>query len=48
MSALGLSTGLEGKTMVIQGLGNVGSYTGMISQDEGKVKIIGIAEYEGK
>ncbi|MCH2023124.1 MAG: Glu/Leu/Phe/Val dehydrogenase [Saprospiraceae bacterium] len=47
MSALGLTTGLEGKTMVIQGLGNVGSYTGTISQDEGKVKIIGIAEYEG-
>ncbi len=47
MDALGLTTGLAGKTMVIQGLGNVGSYTGKISQDEGKVKIIGIAEYEG-
>lgn len=47
MDKLGLSTGLEGKTMVIQGLGNVGSYTGTISQDEGKVKIIGVAEYEG-
>lgn len=47
MTALGLTTGLEGKTMVIQGLGNVGSYTGTISQDEGKVKIIGVAEYEG-
>jgi glutamate dehydrogenase (NAD(P)+) len=47
MTALGLETGIEGKTMVIQGLGNVGSYTGKISQDEGKVKIIGVAEYEG-
>ena len=47
MDALGLETGIEGKTMVIQGLGNVGSYTGKISQDEGKVKIIGVAEYEG-
>lgn len=47
MQALGLSTGLEGKTMVIQGLGNVGSYAGKISQDEGGVKIIGVAEYEG-
>jgi len=47
MEALGMTTGTEGKTMVIQGLGNVGSYTGMISQDEGKMKIIGVAEYEG-
>lgn len=47
MDALGLATGLAGKTMVIQGLGNVGSYAGMISQDEGNVKIIGVAEYEG-
>jgi glutamate dehydrogenase (NAD(P)+) len=47
MAALGLTAGTAGKTMVIQGLGNVGSYTGMISQDEGKMKIIGIAEYEG-
>ncbi|MFT5646371.1 MAG: glutamate dehydrogenase (NAD(P)+) [Aureispira sp.] len=47
MEPLGLKTGLKGKTMVIQGLGNVGSYAGKISQDEGGVKIIGIAEYEG-
>ncbi len=47
MKRLGLTTGLAGKTMVIQGLGNVGSYTGMISQDEGGVKIIGIGEVEG-
>ncbi len=47
MKLLGLTTGLAGKTMVIQGLGNVGSYTGLISQQEGDVKIIGVAEYEG-
>ncbi len=47
MKKLGLTPGIKGKTMVIQGLGNVGSYTGTISQDEGGVKIIGVAEYEG-
>jgi len=47
MDALGLTSGVEGKTMIIQGLGNVGSFTGMISQDEGKVKIIGVGEAEG-
>ena len=46
MRKIGLEPGLAGKTMVIQGLGNVGSYTGMISQDEGDVKIIAISEYE--
>jgi glutamate dehydrogenase (NAD(P)+) len=47
MKRIGLSKGIEGKTMVIQGLGNVGSNTGLISQREGQVKIIGIAEREG-
>ena len=47
VAKLELTTGLEGKTMVIQGLGNVGSYAGTISQEEGGVKIIGVSEYEG-
>ncbi|HRW76474.1 MAG: Glu/Leu/Phe/Val dehydrogenase [Lewinellaceae bacterium] len=47
MAKLGLSTGLAGKTMVIQGLGNVGAYTGTICQEEGDVKVIAVAEYEG-
>jgi glutamate dehydrogenase (NAD(P)+) len=47
MAALGLPVGLEGKTMAIQGLGNVGYHTGVISQEEGGVKIIAVAEYEG-
>ena len=47
MKKLGLSVGVEGKTMVVQGLGNVGSFTAKISQDEGGAKIIGIGEVEG-
>lgn len=47
MKELGLTPGIEGKTMVIQGLGNVGSYGGIISQEEGGVKVIGISEIEG-
>ena len=47
MKALGLEPGIAGKTMVVQGLGNVGSYTAIISQDEGDVTIIGVGEVEG-
>jgi len=47
MKKLGLQPGIAGKTMVVQGLGNVGSYTATISQDEGDVKIVGVGEVEG-
>ena len=47
MDKLGLPVGIEGKTMVVQGLGNVGSHTATISQDEGGVKIVGVSEVEG-
>ncbi len=45
--ALGMPSGIAGKTMVIQGMGNVGSYSGTISQDEGDVLIVGVSEIEG-
>jgi len=47
MKELNMSPGIEGKTMVIQGLGNVGSYTGTISQNEGGAIIVGVSEREG-
>ncbi len=47
MKRLGLKKGLAGKTMVIQGLGNVGRSAATICQQEGDAKIIGISEFEG-
>ncbi|MEM1325907.1 MAG: Glu/Leu/Phe/Val dehydrogenase [Bacteroidota bacterium] len=47
MKKLGLSAGIAGKRMVIQGLGNVGYYTATISQTEGDAVIVGVAEIEG-
>lgn len=47
LKRIGATKGMAGKTMVIQGMGNVGSYTGLISQKEGDVKIIGLSEIEG-
>ncbi len=47
MKRIGLSTGLRGKRMIVQGLGNVGSYTATISQDEGGAIIVGVGEMEG-
>lgn len=47
MKKVGLDKGLRGKKVVIQGLGNVGSFTGSIMQNEGDVTIIAVSEYEG-
>lgn len=46
MKALGLSQGIEGKRVVIQGLGNVGSYTATFLQEMGAV-IVGLLEFDG-
>src|SRR4051812_23708613 len=46
MNKLGLATGVEGKTVIVQGLGNVGYHSAKFFQDGG-AKIIALAEYEG-
>jgi glutamate dehydrogenase (NAD(P)+) len=46
MKALGLSTGLDGKRVVIQGLGNVGYFAAKFFQAGGAV-LVGLAESEG-
>jgi glutamate dehydrogenase (NAD(P)+) len=47
MSSIGLEPGIAGKTATIQGLGNVGSYTGTIAQEEGDLKVVCVSEMEG-
>jgi glutamate dehydrogenase (NAD(P)+) len=46
MKKLGLGVGLDGKTVVVQGLGNVGYYAAKFVEEAG-AKIVAIAEYEG-
>lgn len=46
MQRLGLSVGLGEKTVVVQGLGNVGYHAAKFLQ-EGGATIVGLAEYEG-
>ncbi len=46
MKRLGLPTGLEGKKIIIQGLGNVGSHAARFLEEAGAI-IVGLAEYEG-
>jgi len=46
MARLGLTTGIEGKTVVVQGLGNVGYYSAKYFR-EGGAKVVAIAEWEG-
>ena len=46
MKALGLSPGLEGKRIVIQGLGNVGYFAAQFFQRAGAL-LVGLAESEG-
>jgi glutamate dehydrogenase (NAD(P)+) len=46
MKKIGLDPGLDGKSIIVQGLGNVGYFAAKFCQ-EGGSKIIGIAEYDG-
>ncbi len=46
MDRLGLSTGLDGKRVVIQGLGNVGYHAGRLLTQDG-VLVVGILERDG-
>jgi len=46
MERLGLTTGLDGKRVIIQGLGNVGSHAARNLQEGGAI-LVGLAEYEG-
>ena len=46
MKRMNLPIGVEGKKVVVQGLGNVGYHSAKFFQDAG-AKVIGLAEYEG-
>lgn len=46
MEKQGLTVGVAGKTVIVQGLGNVGYHSAKFFQDAGS-KIIALAEYEG-
>jgi len=46
MKALGLSVGLEGKRLVVQGLGNVGYHVAKFCREQGAI-LVAIAEREG-
>jgi glutamate dehydrogenase (NAD(P)+) len=46
MQKVGLTLGVEGKRVVVQGLGNVGYHSAKFFQDAGAI-ITGLAEYEG-
>ena len=46
MKKIGLSPGLSGKRVIVQGLGNVGYHSAKFLQEQGAI-VIGIAEYEG-
>lgn len=46
MKRIGLSPGIDDKSVVVQGLGNVGYHAGLFCQLSGS-RIVGVAEYEG-
>jgi len=47
MNRLGLDVGLNGKSVVVQGLGNVGYHAARFLQNDGGADIVGLAEIEG-
>jgi glutamate dehydrogenase (NAD(P)+) len=47
MRSLDLSPGLEGKRIVVQGLGNVGYHAAKFLEEDGGATIVGLVEYEG-
>jgi len=47
MRPLDLTPGLEGKRVVVQGLGNVGYHAAKYLEEEGGAVVIGLIEYEG-
>lgn len=46
MKKLGLANGIDGKTVVVQGLGKVGYYSAKYFQEAGAI-LVGLCEYEG-
>jgi glutamate dehydrogenase (NAD(P)+) len=46
MDKVGLTVGIEGKKVIVQGLGNVGYHSALFFQNHG-AKVIALAEYEG-
>lgn len=46
MKKMGLTTGIAGKKVVVQGLGNVGYHSAKFFREAGAI-VIGLAEYEG-
>ncbi len=46
MDKVGLQVGIEGKKVIVQGLGNVGYHSALFFQNHG-AKVIALAEYEG-
>lgn len=46
MKKLGLTTGMQGKKIIVQGLGNVGYHAAKFCAEDGAI-IVGLVEYEG-